>query len=76
MHAYHETFDADGSVPARPFVPFVDKLRELWDVVPYKSVTRQMQRPFIRRSRYMQLYLRKQSRGLFGTYDEGLCLPA
>lgn len=68
MHAYHETFDADGSVPARPFVPFVDKLRELWDVVPYKNVTRQIT--------MMQLYLRKQSRGLFGTYDEGLCLPA
>lgn len=35
--AYHETFDVDGSASARRFVPLVDELCELWDVVPCES---------------------------------------
>jgi hypothetical protein len=35
--AYHETFDVDDSAPARAFVPVVDELGELWNIMPYKK---------------------------------------
>jgi len=36
--AYHETFDADDPVPVGSFVPVVDELRELRDIMPYKNL--------------------------------------
>ena len=42
--AYHETFDVDDPVPVGSFVPVVDELRELRDIMPYRNAYQKMQR--------------------------------